>query len=141
MSLLKIESVIEELDDAGLASDSERTSATYDATVTEWGGATTISYAEVSEGGRADSLITLKDEGITVRRTGAIECELVFVEGERTRSLYKVPPYAFDAEIFTKKIRKNDARGTLDVTILYEMTVGGARKRTRMHLTLGEGER
>lgn len=133
---VKIESLIEELDDSGMPLDSEESKTECECSVTEWGESFTASYTERSEGGEANSLISVNAECITVTRTGAIESTFVFREGERTSSLYKIPPYAFDAEIYTKKIRRSLSGTTGDITIFYEMSVGGAKKRVRMKIGL-----
>ena len=133
-----IESLIEELDDSGMATDSEKSKTECECTVTEWGEALTVSYVEKNDGGEAKSLISVKPDEITVTRTGAIESTFVFREGECTKTLYKVPPYAFDAEIKTKRIRRNVSDGSGEITIFYEMSLGGAKKRVRMKIGLGD---
>ncbi len=123
----------------GVAEGFERCENEYTALFAERGGVMRISYSEKSEGGEIKSDITLKDGRIRVRRTGAIESDFLFIEGQTTTSLYKIPPYAFDAEITTKKIRNNLTRLGGKLTIIYDMTVGGAQKYVRMSITLGEG--
>lgn len=110
----------------------------YSATIAERGGLLRLSYEEKSEGGEIKSDITLTDAHVRVRRTGAIESDFLFVEGETTTSLYKIPPYAFDARITTKKIRNNLTRLGGKLTIIYDMNVGGADKNVRMTITLAE---
>ena len=131
-----IESLIEELDSCGIATDSEENKTECSCNVTEWGDSLTVAYTERSEGGVADSLITVKPNEITVTRTGAIESTFVFREGECTSTLYKIPPYAFDAEINTKRIRRSLDGSVGEITIFYEMSIGGAKKRVRMKIRL-----
>lgn len=137
---VEIDSLIEELDSAGIAESAERTRTECAATVTEWAGRLTVSYEEESEGGKISSLITVSDGEITVKRSGAIESEFIFREAQTTHSLYKIPPYSFDTEIYTKKIRNNLTEGAGDLSILYEMTLGGSKKRVRMKILLSEGK-
>ena len=125
----------------GVAEGFERCENEYTALFAERGGVMRISYVENSEGGEIKSDITLTDGRVRVRRTGAIESDFLFVEGERTTSLYKIPPYAFDAEINTKKIRNNLTRFGGKLTIIYDMTVGGAEKCVRMTITLEEAQK
>lgn len=139
MNNINIVSVIEELDDAGLAESSERTEVSVPVEICEIGSLTTLSYSEESEGQKCDSLITIKDGEITVKRTGSVESEFVFCEKKSHTSLYKIPPYSFDAEIFTRKIRNNLTRGIGSLTILYDMTIGGGKKRVNMRITVSEG--
>jgi uncharacterized beta-barrel protein YwiB (DUF1934 family) len=135
---INIVSIIEELDDSGLTESSERTEVSVPVEICEVGGLTTLSYTEESEGQKCDSLITLKGDEITVRRSGSVESEFVFTEKGVHKSLYKVPPYSFDTEIFTKKIRNNLTRGIGNLTILYDMTIGGGKKRVNMKITVSE---
>ena len=136
---IKIESFIENLSDDGLTEDSEKLESIAIATVTESDAETEITYGEVSDGVRCDSKITVSDGGIRVLRRGGIDSEFIFSEGEKTYSLYKVPPYEFDAEIYTKKIRNSLIRGEGELTVFYEMTVGGATKKIKMRFTLSGG--
>ena len=140
MKKINIVSTIEELDDAGLAESSERTEVSVPVDICEIGNLTTLSYQEENEGQRCSSLITVKDGEITVKRTGSVESEFVFTENKAHRSLYKIPPYSFDAEIFTKKIRNNLTRGIGSLSILYDMTIGGGKKRVNMKISVSEVE-
>lgn len=122
----------------GVAEGFERCENKYTALLGERDGTMLISYSEQSEGGRIKSDIIVTGEHVRVRRSGAIESDFLFIEGGRTRSLYKIPPYSFDAEINTKKIRNNLTRLGGKLTIIYDMTVGGAEKNVRMTITLEE---
>ena len=135
---INIVSVIDELDESGLAESSERTESTSAVEVCEVGSVLTLSFSEAKEGGRLDSLITVKESEITVCRRGSVESEFVFSEGTTHKSLYKIPPYSFDAEIFTRKIRNNLTRGVGTLSILYDMTIGGGKKRVNMKITVSE---
>lgn len=136
---LTVESVVCDLS-LGAAEGFERCENEYAATVAERGGLLRLSYEETSEGGKIKSEITVADTRVRVRRTGAIESDFVFAEGESTTSLYRIPPYSFDARICTKKIRNNLTRGGGKLTIIYDMNVGGADKNVRMTITLAEVE-
>ncbi len=132
---IKIESVIENLTPSGLVEgDAEKT-------FTEVGGfyhcdgeKRLITYSESGEGGDVYSEISTDGKTVCVKRRGAIESELVFAEGEIHKSLYSVPPYKFDAEVKTRKIRSSltDAGGSLE--LFYNMKIGGAEKSARMKI-------
>lgn len=126
--------MIEELGAGGLSESSERCSATPLAEIRMTEGGASISYSEQSEGGEIFSEVSLSSECIKVKRTGAIESEFIFSEGETTRSVYRMPPYAFDAEITTKKIRNELSPDGGAISILYYMKIGGAEKRVRMKI-------
>ena len=132
---IKILSAISELDSSGLSVGEEEKSETEVACFYHlFEEQILITYSENSEGGRIDSEITVKNDTVTVKRCGALESELVFAEGKSHSSLYKIPPYAFDAVVTTKKIRRNLSRdgGTLDLH--YVMNIGGADKAARMKI-------
>lgn len=132
---IKIESLIETLDASGLTEgDAEKTVSECSGFLHYNGGDAHLSYRECSEGGDTYSDIDCKDGRVTVRRKGAIVSELVFVEGETHRSVYSVPPYKFDAEVRTRRVRFDltDTGGIID--ILYNMKIGGAERSARMKI-------
>ena len=133
---INIESVVEDLDDAGLVADSDKTKSEAVGTLTEGDNATVIAYSETEEGVTTSSEIIIGRDSITVNRTGGVEYSFLFAEGKTTSSLYKVPPYSFDTEIYTRRIRKEFAGSEGKVTLFYDMTIGGAKKKTRMTILI-----
>ena len=101
-------------------------------------GRTSITYTENSEGGSIRSEIICLNGQVTVIRSGAIESELCFVEGETHHSMYSIPPYKFDAAVEAKRVRVdiNENEGTLD--LLYNMEIGGAKKAARMKIWISQ---
>ena len=132
-----IESVVEEIDDAGLTESSDKTESEAMGLIEESDNKTKISYSVTEDGVTTNTLITVTEKEITVRRDGGVEYEFVFIEGEKTKSLYCVPPYSFDTEIYTKKIRNSLTEGG-EISLFYDMTIGGAKKRTRMKIKVSE---
>lgn len=133
---ITVESVIEELDGSGICESSEKCAVNPTATLKCGEEIYEISYSEDSEGGSVHSVITVSPGSIEVCRRGAIESDFHFAEGHTETSVYKMPPYAFDAEITTKKIRNNLTRDGGILTIMYDMEIGGAKKRVRMKITV-----
>ena len=131
---INIESVVEDLDDAGLVAGSDKTKSEAVGTLTERDNATVIAYSETEEGVTTSSEIIIKRDSITVNRTGGVEYSFLFAEGKTTSSLYKVPPYSFDTEIFTRRIRQEFAGSEGKITLFYDMTIGGADKYVKMKL-------
>ena len=93
-----------------------------------------ITYSEMTEGGKIVSDITVKESSVRVKRVGAVESDMYFEEGLLHKSLYGVPPYSFDAEIMTRKIRNNLTRDGGKVDIFYNMKIGGAEKNVKMRI-------
>ena len=129
-----VESVIEDLDSAGLSDSAEKCRKEYDAFLKISDTDLVLSYCDVDEGGRTVTDITVGAECITVSRRGGIESDFRFAEGLAEHSVYKMPPYEFDAEIRTVKIRNNLTRAGGSLSIFYDMTIGGAKRRARMHV-------
>jgi uncharacterized beta-barrel protein YwiB (DUF1934 family) len=132
---IKILSVIENLDSSGLAEEeAERDESERAGFYNYSEEGIEITYSDVSEQGRMESVILIKDESVTVKRSGAICSELFFKEGETHNSVYSVPPYKFDASVSTKRIRRalDESGGTLDLH--YKMSIGGADKSARMKI-------
>lgn len=131
---IQIESTVEELDDAGLTESSERTESLATGDLEKIGNEIRISYSETEENITTKTLITHRESEVRVKREGGVEYEFIFREGETTSSLYSVPPYSFDTEIYTGKIRSSLTEEGGEISLLYYMTIGGAKKRTRMKI-------
>lgn len=131
-----IETFIEELDDGGAVEDSERTEQRAECLVSEDVRGVTLSYSEDSEGGAVYCDITVAEDAVTVKRSGAIESEFVFSEGLLHTSSYRIPPYSFDAEIYTRKIRKEITRCGGKLSLIYDLKVGGRLSRMRMKIAV-----
>ena len=136
---LTVSSVIDELDDAGLPCDSNKTDVSCSATLTVADGVSTLLYTTEENGQKTDTEIQIMKEAVRVIRRGAIESDFLFEEKKSFTSLYKIPPYAFDAEIYTKRIRKSEKDGATEISIIYDMTVGEAKKNVRMKISYPGG--
>lgn len=132
---IKISSVIENLDESGLSEgEAERSEICCEGFYHYTDGDILITYTQKDNSCSAEAAIICKDATVTVSRRGAIESELRFEEGVTHSSLYSVPPYSFDASIYTKRIRKelSERGGTIDLH--YNMKIGGVEKSARMKI-------
>ena len=136
---LTVSSVIDELDDAGLPCDSNKTEVNCPATLSVNEGITTLLYTTEENGQKTDTEIQIMPEAVRVIRRGAIESDFLFEEKKSFTSLYKIPPYAFDCEIFTKRIRRCQRCGERELSVIYDMTVGEAKKNVRMKISYPGG--
>ena len=93
-----------------------------------------LSYREESENGPIICDVTVCGGTVTVKRVGAVVSEMVFEEGKTHKSLYSVPPYSFDVEIYTKKIRNSLTRDGGRIDIYYTINIGGADKNVKMRI-------
>ena len=133
---VKVISKIENLDDYGLpVGDCERTEGEYQSFIKDIEGGVLISYTERDDSGeRIMSEITVKEGTVTVKRVGAITTEMRFAEGEEYDTLYSVGPYSFDARIVTKRVRGSMSRLGGEISVHYELTVGGAKKKVQLRV-------
>ena len=132
---LKISSVIENLSPSGLPdAEPEKTEVSVDGFLKISEEGYEITYSEKTEGGKIVSVITVGEEGIRVKRVGAIESNMLFSEGLSHSSVYAMPPYSFDAVVTTKKIRNGLTRDGGRVDIFYDMLIGGAKKQVKMRI-------
>ena len=134
---IRIHSVIEELDDSGLATGEPEVNIStvpgflkYDRT----SGALALSYVEYAEGEKTLTDISISDGAVRLTRRGALTSDMLFREGETTTSLYTVGPYSFDMELNTGRIRQGLTKEGGELSLIYTMNVGGAGKAARMKL-------
>lgn len=136
---LKIESEIDNLTPEGLVEgDPEKTVSECLGSLRITDGRISLTYTEKSEGGEIRSEIICLDGRVTVIRSGAIESELCFVEGETHHSIYSIPPYKFNATVKAKRVRVDISETEGRIDLLYNMTVGGAEKAARMKIWISQ---
>ena len=134
-AMISLTSTIENITETGLPTNDRETSNTTASgvlTIGERGGI--VSFTESTEGGEVKTKIELLKDKIRVRRHGAIESDMLFSEGISHRSVYSIPPYSFDASIFTRRIRGEIGETGGRVDIFYDMEIGGAKKSVKMSL-------
>ena len=132
------ESLIEDLTDEGLVESSERSASDALGTLRKDTDTLRLSYTEVYEGEKITTKICVYGDAVTVKRNGGIECSFEFTEGKTTSSLYSVSGYSFDADIFTRKIRSSLTESGGELSLIYDMTIGGAKKKTVMKIKVTE---
>ena len=137
---MKIKSYIDNLDDTGAVSDSkETTESSHVGAMKISAGEISLSYRENTENGSVFSDVLVHESGaVTVRRTGAIDSTLHFDENEEFNTVYSLPPYKFDMNVKTEKIKNTlSVFGGL-LEIRYAMNVGGQKKLVDMKIEVSE---
>ncbi len=130
---ISIHSVIENLDDSGLAcGDAERTHVEARGALSVTDGFVRAVWRESSDGGTVDSELLVEGDTVTVSRRGAIESTLVFKEGHTASSVYRISPYSFDSHLTARRVRVALNDSCVGVTVIYDMEIGGARKLVKM---------
>ena len=133
---LTVHSVIDNLDDAGLPDgEPEINIFTTDGTLAVYDRGTKLSFTEKSESDVTASTIFITADEVRLFKKGAIEADMLFKEGEISKTLYHVGPYAFDMLITTKKIRCSIGEAGGELQLIYSMNVGGQEKNVRMKIT------
>ncbi len=132
---IKVFSIIENLSESGIPEgDAEKTEVISACRLTALDDALKIIYSEKTECGDVKSSILIYPDSVTIMRGGALVSDMHFEEGTRHKFIYSIPPYSFDAEIFTKKIRNSMTRDGGKLVILYTMKIGGQDKNVRMKI-------
>ncbi|MBE6644657.1 MAG: DUF1934 domain-containing protein [Ruminococcaceae bacterium] len=132
---VKISSVIENLLPSGLCDgEAEKSESSVEGFLKISDGGYEITSSEMTEGGKLVTDIFICAGSVRVKRVGAIESDMLFEEGLSHKSLYSIPPYSFDAEVATKRIRNSMKRDGGRIDIYYDMKIGGAKKRVKMRI-------
>ena len=131
-----VRSYVENLDDFGLTESTESDVMTEPCELTVSDGDARIVYSTKGDGGSVKTEMIFRDGFVKLSRNGAIDSVMEFSEGTVTSTLYRVPPYSFDAEIDTKKIRGSLTPLGGNLELLYYLTIGGAKKKMRLSLTV-----
>lgn len=131
-----VKSYAENLDEFGLVESVESDVSTEPCELSVSGDFITVAYKTKSEGGAVETEISVGKSIVKLTRRGAIRSVMEFSLGEPTKTLYEIPPYSFDAEIDTRKINSSLGAGGGTVELLYYLTIGGAKKKMRLSLTV-----
>lgn len=132
---VKIESSIINVDESGLPDgEVEKNVSELDGFYRFSDGSGFLNYTVEDEGGKCRTEVVCIGGAITVRRSGAIESEMYFSEGESHASIYSVPPYRFDTTVSTKRIRTELSPKGGRIDLFYNMKIGGADKSARMRI-------
>lgn len=136
---LKIHSLIDNLDDAGLSDgDPEINDVSPVGTMKIFGDEISISYKESVEGAEISTDILKTENGVTVTRRGALSSTLHFAPNEVYKTIYSVPPYKFDMTVTTVRINSTLSESGGELDLIYRMEVGGACKKCRMRILVSE---
>ena len=127
-------SLIEDMGDDGLTESSEKTESRAEGLLSKSDSDLTIKYTEETKEAKVFTEITVAENKVKVSKSGDLRYTFVFSEGETTAAVYSVPPYSFDAEIYTRRIRSSLTADGGELTLIYDLTIGGARKKTKMNI-------
>lgn len=133
---IKIHSIIENLDDTGLATEEvERENITARGTFKYGITGGTLEYDEERDGTKVHSILDVRGGKATLTKTGDINCVFSFISGEDTTSLYKTGAFAFDVKINTKRLKYDATPTSCAIRLIYSMNIGGQEKRVNLLLS------
>ena len=137
LTKITVHSVIDNLDENGLAVDEPEISiTTHTGTVKNDGGILHLAYTETTDGGNVECHITIyPDGGVSLSRRGAIVSDILFCEGEECHTVYAIPPYKFDMTVYTRRIRSDMKEEGGVLRLNYSMNIGGQEKKVAMKIT------
>ena len=133
---ITVHSVIENVENGVSADEPEINIVTLDADVKESGETLFVRYKEEADGARCRTLITATESGVRLSKTGAIEWDVIFSAGDTVKTVYKIPPYSFDAEVSTKRAELTRTADGYLIRLVYRMNIGGADKSVNMKMTI-----
>ena len=106
-------------------------------TVAKKGDITLFTYSEEQGGAEIKThLYVLPDGAVRLYRTGGIIWDVTLREGEKSTTVYSIPPYSFDAEVLPRRVTAIQDGDRYDIRLVYSMTVGGANKDVKMRISI-----
>lgn len=133
---ITVHSVIENREGGISVDEPEINIVTLDADVKKSDRTLFIRYKEEADGAHCRTLITATESGIRLSKSGAIEWDVIFTPGETVKTLYKIPPYSFDAEVTTKRAELSHTDNGYVIRLIYTMNIGGADKSVTVKMTV-----
>ena len=91
-----------------------------------------LTYTDTTEGGKVFNRIEIKDDSVSVRRTGAVSMALTFCVGQSERTVYGVPPFTFDMTVTTESLKVRREESGVRIGLRFRSTVGGAPQSTEL---------
>ena len=92
-----------------------------------------LTYTDTTEGGRVFNRVEIEDECVSVKRSGAVSLSLRLKVGEVEKTVYEVPPFAFDMTVKTESVRVvREQKGGLRIGLRFDSIIGGAPQKTEL---------
>ena len=127
-----VRSFIEDLDESGLATDSEELKSESEGFLRAAEDEMLLTYTEGEGESKVFSQVLIRGESVVVNRRGASESSMMLKVGEKHTSVYKGPPYSFDMEVEAKRIRNTMTLSGGRLDLFYMMTIGGQARKVRL---------
>ena len=127
-----VRSFIEDLDESGLATDSEELKSESEGFLRAAEDEMLLTYTEGEGESKVFSQVLIRGESVVVNRRGASESSMMLKVGEKHTSVYKVLPYSFDMEVEAKRIRNTMTLSGGRLDLFYMMTIGGQARKVRL---------
>ncbi len=98
------------------------------------GGVESICYKTKADGTEVETRLELYGEDVRLIRSGAVESNMLFSKGKEHKSLYRIPPYAFELSLEATRVKNSLTFFGGSLELEYKMTLGGAKKTCKMHV-------
>lgn len=120
----------------------DRITNSFKGTCIENKGMQVLTYREKLEDGHyVDTFMTITDEKVNVKRTGAISMNQAFVENQPTECMYTHPHGTMHMETFTKEHTHERTKTGGKILLIYNVKLNGQEERHHeLELTYDEEE-
>ena len=110
------------------------------------GGSHYLSYREPGEAGKQDTEyhVVLTDDGIRIKKTGAVQTDMEIFRGRESDFLYQTPHGSIPAKLFCLSYDRKELPGqdVLEAEALYRLALGGCDPSVcRIRMTIRHDER
>ncbi len=113
----------------------EQTVAEYPVRCVRRGGSLLLDFSsEYDSIGCRECYILSSDGRLSVKRRGAIICDMLFLPGGESRGTYNVSGMVFDMRINTEYLRAEERGSEFKIALRYEMEFGGDVRITEMEI-------
>ena len=92
----------------------------------------TVSYTAQGESGTTHYTLTVQNNRAHLCSRGASEMALSFEKGLKYTTVYRVPPYAFDAKVESDEVTSTLTADGGDVRLCYKMNLGGDERHAKI---------
>lgn len=95
-----------------------------------------IIYKSADNGSEISSTVIVSDDGIKIKRRGAVNADMIYKKNVKTSFMYRIPYGAMEMEIETLRIVNALGENGGDLRIIYTLAVQGEKYYNNMKITV-----
>ena len=99
-----------------------------------------IMYKSGEGGDETTSVVTASEDGVKIKRKGAVNSDMLYVEGRKTSFIYRIPYGTMDMEIYTELIENSLSDDGGELHLVYDLSVQGAVIKNDMKIKVSRGK-